>query len=105
LGVLPGEHLARLVPRGSKFRLNIDFAVAGKNVSGGNCPVGRDTRQKFPGPGNPCRVEWANNSTFQKINARKIAKILEKSCATPAQHIANKDERDRAQARAGAQTK
>jgi len=103
LGVLPGEHLARVVPRGSKFRLNIDFAADGKNVSGGNFPVLRGTRQKFPGHGNLCRVEWANNSTFQKMCARKIARILEKSCAMPAQRMANKGERDRAQARAGAQ--
>jgi hypothetical protein len=93
LGVLPDEHLARVVPRGSKFRLNIDFADDGKNVSGGNFPVVHGTRQKFPGPGKLCRMEWANNSTFQKISAQKIPKILEKSCATAVQHMANKDER------------
>jgi hypothetical protein len=66
LGVLPAQHLARAVPPGSNFRLNIDFALTGKNLSGGIFPPARVTGQIFPVPGNLCPVEWANNSTFQK---------------------------------------
>jgi hypothetical protein len=48
LGVLPNEPLARLMPLGSNFRLNIDFARARKKLSGKNFSYRLDGRQNLP---------------------------------------------------------
>jgi hypothetical protein len=77
LGVLPEQLLARAVPVGSNFRLNIDFPPVRKNVSGGICPVAPATRQNFPRPGNLCRAGGQITPLFKKSAGEKSRKSAE----------------------------
>ncbi|HEX4028296.1 MAG TPA: hypothetical protein VHX18_11815 [Rhizomicrobium sp.] len=77
MGVLPEPLLARVMPLGSNFRLNIDFARERKNVSGGICPVAPATRQDFPRPGNLCRAGGQITPLFKKNAGEKSRKSAE----------------------------
>jgi hypothetical protein len=102
LGVLPEQHLARAVPLGSNFRLNIDFAPGRKIVSGEIFPVTCATRQNFPHPA--IFAWWSGQITplFDKSAGEKSRKSAEILWITAAQAMANKDEQV-ARSRRGAQ--
>jgi hypothetical protein len=93
LGVLPEHHLARVVPPGSNFRLNIDFVRRRKIVTGEIFPCQRQPGKNFPDPA--IFAWWSGQITplFDKNAEEKSRKCAEPLCISAIQKMANKDER------------
>jgi hypothetical protein len=87
------------MPLGSNFRLNIDFPVVRKILSGNNYSSASDSRQNLPYPANLAWLSGQITPLFEKYAEENSRKSAEIPCVVPIHYMANKYECRRPQER------
>jgi hypothetical protein len=80
------------MPPGSNFRLNIDFLLERKIVTGEIFLVSREPGKNFPDPAIFARWSGQITPLFDKNTKEKSRKCAEILCFSAIQKMANKDE-------------